>query len=231
MIFQGSPRPAALRGPEVMLVAGSAVLGMGTADGVGQDATSPARTTQHRAMLMDAWGGVTGGTRVSSLSPAPRAAGGLAWCRSRTQPTRLSWRVPAHACALRGARCSWKTHPPSWEGKGWIRLPQPGAKGAGWSTAQGQLGPYLGALYHSWVRVPAAALGTGTRRPHTASAAPAPAASAAEEESGRWVSQGTQRLIISFFQPVSCERTIKKSSPGVTHGVGTPRAIRAGSGG
>ena len=139
-IFQGSPRPAALRGPEVMLVAGSAVLGMGTADGVGQDATSPARTTQHRAMLMDAWGGVTGGTRVSSLSPAPRAAGGLAWSRGRMQPTRLSWRVPAHACALQGARCSWKTHPPSWEGKGWIRPPQAWGQGSRLEHSAGTAG-------------------------------------------------------------------------------------------
>lgn len=97
--------------------------------------------------------------------------------------------------------------------------------------AQGQPYPYLGCPYHSWVRVSTAAPGTGTRWPCTAPAALGPAASAGEESSSRWVSQSTESLITSFFQPVSCKGTIKRSSLGVTHGVGTPKAAPSGSGG
>lgn len=178
----------------------------------------------------DTWSGVMVGTHISSLSPAPCAAGGLVWSQSRIQPTHLSQNM---CVRWRGLGAAGKLIPPSWEGKDWIRPPQPGAKGAGWSTARGT-GTAVSlsrlSLSQLGTRVNCRA-GTGARWPRTAPAALAPAASAGEESSGRWVSQSTKSLITSFFQPVSFKETIKRSSLGVTHGVGTPKAAPSGSGG
>lgn len=81
----------------------------------------------------DTWSGEIVGTHIS-LSPAPCAAGGLVWSQSRIRPTRLSQNMCAR---WRGLGAAGKLIPPSWEGKDWIRPPQPGAKGAGWSAARG----------------------------------------------------------------------------------------------